>query len=641
MDRTQDTSSGLSLTLFGPLQITLNGEPIVGLASDKIRGLLVFLAVEAGRPHRRNALGEMFWPDRPRGVARNNLKQAVSILRKALGDREAEAVYLLTTRDEIQFNSESTHWIDVDELDNILESCFNHDHKNGVSCVSCEESLKQACEMYRGQFLAEFSLSDSQAFEEWSLVNREVFQRRMANGFRELISLILARGEFEDACQFARRLVNLEPWNEENHRTLIRLLAQSGKRSTALKQYQVCQRILADEFGVETAAATKELYEAIREGTFETLVQRQPQVSPSQKELLITELISEEVQKPGKSRSFQPPSWLPLAVIIILVGIALYSWFGWKPPRLETTRIASQADGLTTVTQTTPIFQMETSLTEVEVLETFYKSTNGDQWENASGWISITSPCTWYGITCTAGSITELRLTNNHLTGSIPVELGNLFNLVVLDLEGNQLTGQIPRELKTLTHLSHLNLSFNRLSGEIPPELGEMQSLVQLSVAGNSTLSGPIPPELGNLQNLNELRLSSHDGGTQLSGPIPPELGKLTRLTRLDLANAFISGSIPPELGNLSNLLWIDLSNNPLEGTLPEELGNMANLRFFQIGEGPNQLHGPLPMSLMKLKKIELLQFHQTDICEPSDPQFQQWLEGIPEVISTDVVCAD
>jgi predicted ATPase len=56
----------------------------------------------------------------------------------------------------------------------------------------------------------------------------------------------------------------MDPWREEAHRQLMLLLARSGQRSAALRQYETCRRILADELGVEPGAETRVLYERIR-----------------------------------------------------------------------------------------------------------------------------------------------------------------------------------------------------------------------------------------------------------------------------------------------------------------------------------------------------------------------------------------
>ncbi|MFN2217102.1 MAG: regulator, partial [Anaerolineae bacterium] len=75
----------LSIRLLGPLQVTLDGEPVTGFESDKVRALLAYLAVEQGAPQRREKLAGMLWPDWPERSARTNLRRALANLRKALG----------------------------------------------------------------------------------------------------------------------------------------------------------------------------------------------------------------------------------------------------------------------------------------------------------------------------------------------------------------------------------------------------------------------------------------------------------------------------------------------------------------------------------------------------------------------------
>ncbi len=49
----------LELTLLGPFHASLDGEAITAFKSNKVRALLAYLAVEAGRPQRRAALAAL------------------------------------------------------------------------------------------------------------------------------------------------------------------------------------------------------------------------------------------------------------------------------------------------------------------------------------------------------------------------------------------------------------------------------------------------------------------------------------------------------------------------------------------------------------------------------------------------------
>jgi predicted ATPase len=83
------------------------------------------------------------------------------------------------------------------------------------------------------------------------------------------------RGDYAQTQRYASHQLELDPWREEAHRLLMRVLAVSGQRSAALEQYERCRRVLAAELGVEPAQETTALYERIRDtGSAELSAQR-------------------------------------------------------------------------------------------------------------------------------------------------------------------------------------------------------------------------------------------------------------------------------------------------------------------------------------------------------------------------------
>ncbi len=260
----------LDISLLGVLEITVDEESIE-VDSNYVRALLCFLVLEKHRPHRREALAELLWPEKPEGVARNSLKQALSNLRKALGDRENPSPYLLVTRDEIQFNQCSDFRIDALAFTDEIAAYEDHPHDDLATCKVCKSHLKRAVELYGGDFLSDFYLPENQEFCNWIILKQEVFQRQVAEAFSKLALIYKDQGEVAQAIEYSRQLAELEPWNEENHRNLMRLLAQNGVRSAALRQYQTCCECLDQELGVQPSIATVNLYEEIKaweSGTF-------------------------------------------------------------------------------------------------------------------------------------------------------------------------------------------------------------------------------------------------------------------------------------------------------------------------------------------------------------------------------------
>ncbi|KFK41651.1 hypothetical protein AALP_AA2G155200 [Arabis alpina] len=85
-----------------------------------------------------------------------------------------------------------------------------------------------------------------------------------------------------------------------------------------------------------------------------------------------------------------------------------------------------------------------------------------------------------------------IYIRRNNLNGSIPVEVGQLTVLHIIELFGNNLSGSIPDEFSNLTNLERLDLSNNNLSGSIPWSLTGLSFMSYFNVANNS-LSGPVP----------------------------------------------------------------------------------------------------------------------------------------------------
>src|SRR5436305_12623610 len=69
---------------LGTFQVTRDDKNVLGFASDKMRALLAYLVVEADRPHHREALAALLWPDDTDIAARRSLRQAIFVVRHTL-----------------------------------------------------------------------------------------------------------------------------------------------------------------------------------------------------------------------------------------------------------------------------------------------------------------------------------------------------------------------------------------------------------------------------------------------------------------------------------------------------------------------------------------------------------------------------
>ena len=221
----------LGMELLGGFRVTLDGAPLTTFESNKVRALLAYLAVELQRPHPRESLAALLWPDWPDRAALSNLRYALSDLRKVSGDRGADPPFLLISREAIQFNAESDHALDVAEFTRLADG-------------QDVEQMEQAIALYKGEFLEGFSVGDAAPFEGWARLKREQFHRAFLDTLHRLAAALERCGEFGHALPYAWRQVEVEPLDESAQRQLMRLLALSGRRGEALARYEACRGVL-------------------------------------------------------------------------------------------------------------------------------------------------------------------------------------------------------------------------------------------------------------------------------------------------------------------------------------------------------------------------------------------------------------
>ena len=258
---------GVRLWLFGPPRLELEGRDIK-LSRRKSLALLAYLAV-TGEAQRRESLAALFYPDFDQGSARSALRRDLSELNTALGHS-----WLASDRDSVRLRNRSDpgagaeqgFWLDVDHFHHLLAECQTHDHPPTGVCAACLPLLAEAAGLYRGEFLAGFTLRDSAEFDEWQFFQAESLRHEMASALERLVHGYSTAGEDgrQLAIPYARQWLALDPLHEPAHRHLMQLYAGTGHHAAALRQYAECVRLLEQELGVPPSAETTQLYEAIK-----------------------------------------------------------------------------------------------------------------------------------------------------------------------------------------------------------------------------------------------------------------------------------------------------------------------------------------------------------------------------------------
>jgi two-component SAPR family response regulator len=176
--------ASLKIFLFGSPALQLNGTP-VKTERNKALALLSYLAVQ-GKSYQREDLAALLWPDSNKSSAFAYLRRALYDLKTALGNGWLEA-----NPDTICLSPQASTWIDVVYYRTLFKQVKDHLHPEGQLCSECLSSLTEAVELYRGDFMAGFSLPDSAAFDamnnpwgskNWpNTISRTRMQRKLSN----------------------------------------------------------------------------------------------------------------------------------------------------------------------------------------------------------------------------------------------------------------------------------------------------------------------------------------------------------------------------------------------------------------------------------------------------------------------------
>ncbi len=219
-----------------------NGEPI-DFISKKAQALLAYLAVESGRAHTREQLATLLWSETGDERARHNLRQALSKIRACCDS-------LVIARGQSLEIDPASCAADVVEFERLAKS-------------KDADELRRCLELYRGDLLDGVTPREP-VYDEWLLLARARLRRIACETADHLVSTLVSQDRTEEAIEALNRRLVMDPACEPAHGKLMELLAQVGRRSDALRQYQTCVEALQRELGAEPSAETKSLYTRIR-----------------------------------------------------------------------------------------------------------------------------------------------------------------------------------------------------------------------------------------------------------------------------------------------------------------------------------------------------------------------------------------
>jgi DNA-binding SARP family transcriptional activator len=224
-----------------------NGARLDGLLRQTKRfSLLVYLAcAEKKRPHRRDELVAVFWPEADESHGRNALRQSLHVLRTAVGP------------DVIRGNGSEEVRVDPDRLRSDVRTFCDAIRSN---------SPEAALALYNGEFLSGFHLSHSPGFEDWVEARRRYLNKMAGNAAKDLAYRAEGTRDLTDALHWWTKALEIDRFNEAVLRRLMVLLAGSGNRGRAMSEFLRFRRTAQSELGAALSWDTLDLAGKISDG---------------------------------------------------------------------------------------------------------------------------------------------------------------------------------------------------------------------------------------------------------------------------------------------------------------------------------------------------------------------------------------
>ncbi len=244
----------LQISLFGKFSVQC--KVIRCFDTKKPRELFCYLLLYRERPHHREFLASLLWPDCTKSQSLKYLRHALWQLQHALDDSGQENARLLQVEPEWVSINPGVHLkLDVEELESAYDLVKG---KRGQDLDARQaQVVQQALELYRGDLLEGW-------YQEWCCLERGRLQRTYLALLEKQMAYCEAQGKYKVGVGYGDCALRHDQAHERIHQQLMRLHYRAGNRTAALRQYKHCVASLRQELDVAPSQRTVALYEQIR-----------------------------------------------------------------------------------------------------------------------------------------------------------------------------------------------------------------------------------------------------------------------------------------------------------------------------------------------------------------------------------------
>jgi len=225
--------------------------------SVKAKQILAYLVVKDTKKIgvTRDKLVDTIWPEIDPQSLGNTFHVTLSHLRKAIEKEKGE--YLTSRAGVYRLNWEGKIWSDIGEFLSCLDNALRFHKEEKFHLMDLE--YQKAAELYSSNLLEDF-------YERWAEEARDEYRERYNAVFRKLAQSAWEKSDYENCIRYLQSLLLSDPTDEEAHRMIMLSYALLGSRTTAIRQFKVCEEGLKRYLDIEPDPETLNLHKKIKHG---------------------------------------------------------------------------------------------------------------------------------------------------------------------------------------------------------------------------------------------------------------------------------------------------------------------------------------------------------------------------------------
>jgi DNA-binding SARP family transcriptional activator len=252
--------TSLKVRLLGPFRVWRNDQLVAPeeWPTRKTRSLLKILLTERGHVVPKERLMELLWPDLLPRSAANSLRVGICRLRRVLEPeltQACDATFILTHPQGYIFQVTAHCWIDADAFQEAVAKGQRWERRGEWAAAIA--AYRAAAELYRGDYLEE------DLYVDWAAGPRDQLREVYLDLLGRLAECHAQRGQYRRALAVCQRILALERVRESVYRQVMVYHCRLGQRDQAIRAFERCQLLLAEELGVDPASQTVALHKLV------------------------------------------------------------------------------------------------------------------------------------------------------------------------------------------------------------------------------------------------------------------------------------------------------------------------------------------------------------------------------------------